>query len=98
MIAADRALSLKQPPWLWTLKGLSHLALLESSLAARSFERALELDPKQKQAREGLRKAKELRKRVDLYRGPYECFGTFESGDPGCGECEIQARCVEVTR
>jgi tetratricopeptide (TPR) repeat protein len=98
VIAADRALKIREAPWLWTLKGLSHLGLLESSLAARCFERALALDPKQKEARASLRKAKELRGRVDLYRGAYECFGTFEAGDPGCAECEIQARCVEVTK
>ena len=98
VIAADRALKIREPSWLWYMKGLSHLALLESSLAARCFERALELNPRQKDAREGLRKAKELRKRVDLYRGVYECFGTFEAGDPGCAECEIVERCTEVTK
>ena len=38
VIAADRALKIREAPWLWTVKGLSHLALLESSLAARCFE------------------------------------------------------------
>src|SRR2546427_5137562 len=98
VIAADRALKIREPPWLWTVKGLSHLALLESSLAARCFERALALDPKQKEARASLGKAKELRERVDLYRGAYECFGTFEAGDAGCAEGGIQARGVEVAR
>ncbi len=98
VIASDRALRLRETSWLWYLKGLSHLALLESSLAGRCFERALELDPNLKEARRSLRKAKELRKLVDLYRGVYECFGTLEVGDPGCEECEIRARCQEVTR
>ena len=98
VIAADRALRLREEPWLRYLKGLSHLALMESSLAAGCFERALELDPQLEQARDALRKAKELRRRVDLDRGAYECFGTFQAGDPGCAECEIQQRCQEVTR
>jgi len=98
VIAADRALRLRETPWLWHLKGLSHLALLESSLALRCFERALELDPELKEARGALRKARDLRTHVDLYRGVYECFGTFDATDPGCEECEIQGRCREVTR
>jgi len=98
VIAADRALKIREEPWLRYLKGLSHLALMESSLAIRCFERALELDPELTQARAALRKAKDLRRRADLDRGEYECFGTLEAGDPGCAECEIQARCQEVTR
>jgi len=98
VIAADRALRLQEAPWLWYLKGLGHLALLESSVAARCFERALEMDPDLKEAKQALRKARDLRRHVDLYRGVYECFGTFAEDDPGCAECEIQSRCREVTR
>jgi len=94
---ADRALRIRDTPWLWHLKGLGHLALLESTLAIRSLERASEMDPSQKEARAALRKAKVLRERVDFYRGVYECFGTLQPGDPGCAECEIQSRCREVT-
>jgi tetratricopeptide (TPR) repeat protein len=97
VIWADRALRMREAPWLWYAKGLAHVGLLESTLAIRAFERALELDPKFEDARGALRKATALRKKVDLYRGVYECFGTFEAGDPGCEECEIVARCREVS-
>lgn len=95
---ADRALRLKDVAALRYVKGLAHLGLLESTLALQSFERALVLDPSLREARAGLRKAKALREKVDLYRGVYECFGTHADGDPGCAECEIVARCREVTR
>jgi len=95
---ADRALRIREEGWLWYVKGLAHLGLLESTLAMKSFERALALDPTLKEARAGLRRAKALREKVDFYRGVYECFGTFLEGDPGCAECEIVAKCREVTR
>ena len=94
---ADRAIRIKEAAWLWYAKGLAHLGLLESTLALRAFERAADLDPSLKEARAGIRKAKALREKVDFYRGVYECFGTFLAGDPGCAECEIQARCREVS-
>lgn len=97
VIWADRALRLREAPWLWYVKGLAHLGLLESTLAIRAFERALALDPAVQEARAALRKAKALRQKVDLYRGVYECFGTHEPRDPGCAECEIVARCREVS-
>lgn len=95
---ADRALRIRDEAWLWYAKGLAHLGLLESTMALRAFERAQELDPTLGDARAGARRAKALRDKVDLYRGVYECFGTHVPGDPGCGECEIVARCREVTR
>ena len=95
---ADRALRLREAGWLWYLKGLSHMGLLESTLAMSAFERALALDPNLKEAKAGLRRAKTLREKADFYRGVYECFGTFLAGDPGCAECEIVAKCREVTR
>lgn len=95
---ADRALRIREAGWLWYVKGLAHLGLLESTLAITSFERALSLDPSLKEAKAGLRRAKALREKVDFYRGVYECFGTFLEGDPGCAECEIVARCREVTK
>ncbi len=95
---ADRALRLREAGWLWYVKGLAHLGLLESTLAMSAFERALALDPSLKEAKAGLRRAKTLRQKVDFYRGVYECFGTFFAGDPGCAECEIVAKCREVTR
>ena len=94
---AERALRIREAPWIWHLKGIAHLALLESTLAMRSFERALELDPGFKDARAALRKAKAARAKADFYRGVYECFGTHLAGDPGCAECEIAARCREVS-
>ena len=94
---ADRALRIREAPWLWTLRGLAHLGLFESTMAIRAFERALEMDSSLKETRSGLRKAKELRQKVDLYRGVYECFGTHAAGDPGCTECEIAVRCREVS-
>ena len=94
---ADRALRIREAPWLWYVKGLAHLGLSESTLAIRAFERALATDPGLKEARAALRKAKALREKVDFYRGVYECFGTHLAGDPGCDECEIRARCREVT-
>jgi len=94
---ADRALRLREAPWLWYVKGLAHLGLGESTLALKAFERTLALDPKSKEARAGLRKAKALRAKTDFYRGVYECFGTHLAGDPGCAECEIRGRCHEVT-
>ncbi len=94
---ADRALPRREAPWLWYVKGLAHLALSESTLAMKAFERALVLDPAMKPARAGLRKAKTLRQTTDFYRGVYECFGTHLAGDPGCEECEIRGRCREVT-
>ena len=95
---ADRALRIRDEAWLWYTKGLAHLGLLESTMALRAFERASELDPTLREARAGARRAKTLREKVDFYRGVYECFGTHVAGDPGCGECEIAARCREVTR
>jgi len=96
VIWADRALRLREVGWLWHAKGLAHLGLLESTLAIRAFERALALDPGLQESRPALRKATALRRKVDLYRGVYECFGTHEAIDPGCAECEIVARCREV--
>ncbi len=95
---ADRALRLREAAWVWYVKGLAHLGLLESTLAARAFERTMALDSSLKQARAPLQKAIALREKVDNYRGVYECFGTHLAGDPGCAECEIQSRCREVTR
>src|SRR5204863_9927 len=57
---ADRALRLREAPWLWHVKGTAHLGLRESTLAIKAFEHALALDPKSKEARAGLRKAKTL--------------------------------------
>lgn len=94
---ADRALRRREAPWLWYVKGIAHLALSESTLAMKAFERALALDPKMKRARAGLGKATALRQMTDFYRGVYECFGTHLPADPGCEECEIRARCWEVT-
>src|SRR6266540_3316001 len=93
----DRALRIRDAPWLWYVKGLAHLGLSESTLAMKAFERTLASDPSLKEARAGLRKAKALREKVDFYRGAYECFGTHLPGDPGCAECEISTRCREVT-
>src|SRR6266545_4331098 len=93
----DRALRIRDAPWLWYVKGLAHLGLSESTLAMKAFERTLASDPSLKEARAGLRKAKALRENVDFYRGAYECFGTHLPGDPGCAECEISTRCREVT-
>ncbi len=95
---ADRALRIRETGWLWYVKGLAHLGLLETTLAARAFERALELDASLREAKAGLRRAKALRETVDFYRGVYECFGTHLAGDPGCAECEIIAKCREVTK
>jgi len=94
---ADRALRLRESALLWYVRGLAHLGLLEATAALQAFERAIALDPGLEEARAGMKKAKDLRQRVDLYRGVYECFGTFEAGDPGCDECEIRVRCREVT-
>lgn len=95
---ADRALRIKEAGWLWYVKGLAHLGLLESTMAVKAFERALELDPTLRDAKAGLRRARKLRETVDLYRGVYECFGTHLERDPGCGECELVAKCREVTK
>src|SRR5438046_10030935 len=50
----------------------------------KAFERSLALDPKSKEAKAGLRRAKAARQKGDVYRGVYECFGTHVAGDPGC--------------
>jgi tetratricopeptide (TPR) repeat protein len=94
---ADRAMRIREGAGLWYAKGLAHLGLLESTLAVRSFERALALDPNLKEAKAAMHRAKEVREKVDFYRGVYECFGTHLAGDPGCAECEIRPRCQEVT-
>ncbi len=97
VIWADRALRIREAPGLWYAKGLAHLGLLESTLAIRSFDRALALEPTLKEAKAALRRAKAMREKSDFYRGVYECFGTHLAGDPGCAECEIRPRCREVT-
>lgn len=94
---ADRALRIREAPGLWYAKGLAHLGLLESTLAIRSFDRALVLDSTLKEAKAQLRRAKAMREKSDFYRGVYECFGTHLTGDLGCEECEIRPRCREVT-
>jgi tetratricopeptide (TPR) repeat protein len=94
---ADRALRIREAPWLWVVKAQAHLRLGESTLGAKAFERALTLDPKSRQARTGLTKARAARPEADFYRGVYECFGTHLAGDPGCGECEIRSQCTQVT-
>jgi len=94
---AERALRIHEAAWLWHLKGIAHLRLLESTAALQSFERALALDSAFREARSGVRRAKLLRRKVDVYRGVYECFGTHLPGDPGCAECEVLQRCREVT-
>lgn len=97
VMAANRALKLREVPWLYQVLGLAHLALGEAGAAVRSFERALALDPRLKDAKPSLRRARRVAPRTDFDRGAYECFGTNEAGDPGCAECEIQARCREVS-
>ena len=94
---ADRALRVREAPWLWYVKGEAHLGLGESTLAMKAFERSLALDPKSKEAKAGLRRAKAARQKGDVYRGVYECFGTHAAGDPGCEGCEILGRCRLVT-
>jgi len=94
---ADRALRVREAPWLWYVKGQAHLGLGESTLAMKAFERALALDPKSKEAKAGLRKATAARQKGDFYRGVYECFGTHVAGDPGCEVCEIRGGCRLVT-
>src|SRR5439155_24366334 len=86
---ADRALRVREAPWLGYVTGAAHLGLGESTLAMKAFERALTLDPKSKEAKAGLRRAKAARQKGDVYRGVYECFGTHAAGDPGCEGCEI---------
>lgn len=98
VVWADRALRIHEAGWLWYVKGLAHLALLESTVAIGAFERALALDPTLTESKAALRKARSLRTKVDFYRGVYECFGMHLAGDPGCAECEIVARCRGVTR
>jgi len=95
---ADRALRIREAGWLWYVKGLAHLGLLEATLASKAFERALTLDPSLRDAKAGLRRARSLREKVDFYRGVYECFGMHFPGDPGCAACEIAAKCREVTK
>lgn len=95
---ADRALRIREGAQLWYVKGLAHLGLLEATLALKAFERAYELDPTLRDAKAGMRKARTLREKMDFYRGVYECFGMHMPGDPGCGACEIAAKCREVTR
>ena len=95
---ADRALRVRETAWLWYAKGVAHLGLLEATLALKAFERAHELDPSLREARAGARRSRTLREKVDFYRGVYECFGMHLPGDPGCAECEIAAKCREVTR
>ncbi len=95
---ADRALRIREVAWMWYAKGLAHLGLLEATMALKAFERALDLDPSLREAKVGIRRAKALREKVDFYRGVYECFGTHLAGDAGCAECEIVAKCLEVTR
>ena len=94
---ADRALRVREAGWLWYIKGLAHLGLLEATLASRAFEHALNLDPSLRDAKAGLRRARSLREKVDFYRGVYECFGMHLAGDPGCERCEIVAKCREVS-
>jgi tetratricopeptide (TPR) repeat protein len=94
---AERALRIREAAWLWVVKGDAHLALGESTLGTKAFERALALEPKSRAARSGFEKAKAQRAKSDFYRGVYECFGTYLAGDPGCAECEIRAQCTQVT-
>ncbi len=95
---AERALRIREAGWLWYVKGLAHLGLLEATLASKAFERALVLDPTLRDAKAGLRRARSLREKVDFYRGVYDCFGMHLAGDPGCAACEIVAKCREVTK
>src|SRR5439155_1453697 len=94
---ADRALRVRDGPGIWYGRGRAHLGLLESTLAIRSFDRALALDSTLNEAKAELRRAKAMRGKSDFYLGAYECFGTHLAGDPGCEECEIRPRCREVT-
>src|SRR5205823_12840002 len=90
---ADRALRVREAPWLWYVKGEAHLGLGESTLAMKAFDRSLALDPKSKGAKAGLRRAKAARQKGDVYRGVYECCGTHVAGDPGCEGCELRGQC-----
>src|SRR5438309_1438048 len=58
---ADRALRIREAPGLWYAKGLAHLGLLESTLAIRSLDRALALDPTLNEATAALRRATAIR-------------------------------------
>src|SRR2546422_11307482 len=68
---ADRALRIREAAGLWYAEGLSHLGLLESTLALQSFERALTIDPNLAEATAALGRAMESRCKVDFYLGVY---------------------------
>src|SRR5207244_2871504 len=60
---ADRALRVREAPWLWYVKGQAHLGLGESTLAMKAFERALGLNPKGRSAVGRMRVADFVRRR-----------------------------------
>src|SRR3989442_13872387 len=90
---ADRALRIREAPGLWYAKGLAHLGLLESTLAIRSFERALALDPTLKEAKAALRRETALREKPTSYPEALKSFGTDPPADPGAVECGIRPPC-----
>src|SRR3989442_268442 len=85
----------------WIDKGSVLHELQNYAGAIRCYEEVLALRPEYAAAwnnkAAAVRRATAMRGKSDFYRGPYECFGTRLEGDPGCEECEIRARCREVT-
>lgn len=82
-------------PKIWFYKGSIHFDLKHKKQAVAAFERVLELDPKFKNGKKMLNKAKRLRVKKKISKDDYPCFGDYEEGEEGCEECGVQNDCKE---
>ncbi|MEE9116550.1 MAG: tetratricopeptide repeat protein, partial [Thermoplasmata archaeon] len=83
---------------MWFYKGSIHLGLKQKKQAVAAFEKVIELDPKLKNAKKMLNKAKRLRIKKKIKKDDYPCFGDHEEGEEGCEECGVQNECKENTK
>lgn len=83
---------------MWFYKGSIQLDLKQKKQAVAAFEKVIELDPKFKNAKKMLNKAKRLRVKKKINKDDYPCFGDHEEGEEGCEECGVQNECKENTK
>lgn len=95
--AADEALARSPNAAVLFLKGLAHAVMEEADRAAEAFEAAVALEPRFRAAREQRRAVRREGGR-NRDRGPYGCFGTYETDDAGCASCSVRRDCAEVSQ
>ncbi len=83
---------------MWFFKGSIHLDLKQKKQAVVAFEKVVELDPKFKNGKKMLNKAKRMKVPKKVSKDDYPCLGEYEKGDEGCEECGVRDECKEKTK